>query len=140
MDGMSESEVQQRIQIEASYHKCNLMRNNSGALTDREGRQVRFGLGNTSKQHNDRIKSSDLVGFTVVTITPEMVGKKVAVLTAVEVKESEWKFTSTARERAQLAFIDWIRANGGIAGFARSIDDFKTLMREYLNELSRISR
>ena len=60
---MSESEAQQRIQIELVKYDCQLLRNNSGAFKDETGRVVFFGLGNTSKQRNDLIKSSDLIGI-----------------------------------------------------------------------------
>lgn len=127
---MSESEIQQNVQIQAMNWGCHLMRNNSGALKDQSGRVVRFGLGNISKKHNDKIKSSDLIGLTVVTITPEMVGRKVAVFTAVECKEESWKPSPTdKREAAQRAFIDWVKANGGIAGFASHWTQLTDLLR-----------
>lgn len=126
-----ESEVQEEIQIQAMYFNCNLMRNNSGALKDIEGRQVRFGLGNISKEHNERVKSSDLIGFTKVTITPEMVGKTIAVFTAVEVKKEAWdenkKFDK--RETAQNNFINFIKNNGGFAGFCNCKDKLKNIFK-----------
>jgi len=127
-----ESTVQQEIQIEAKYFNCDLMRNNSGALKDDTGRPVRYGLGNISKEHNDRIKSSDLIGFTKVVITPDMVGKTVAIFTAIECKEECWNEDKKldARETAQQAFIIWIKANGGFAGFANSIDKIKSILRQ----------
>ena len=126
-----ESTIQQEIQIQASHHNCILLRNNSGALLDKDGRLVRFGVGNISKQHQDRIKSSDLLGFTKMVITPDMVGKTVAIFTAVEVKKEAWspdkKFDK--HETAQRNFIDWILANGGMAGFANCVDKLKTILR-----------
>lgn len=126
----SESEVQQQVQIEAMKLKCNLMRNNSGALKDETGRLVRYGLGNVSKTHNDKIKSSDLIGFTQLTIKPEHVGMTLAVFTAVEVKRPDWKPSMlNAREAAQNAFIQWVKMCGGFAGFATSVDHFKKIFR-----------
>lgn len=123
---MTESEVQQQIQIAAVSFNCILMRNNSGTLKREDGTPVRFGLGNISKNHSDAIKSSDLIGFKVVTVTPEMVGMKLAVFTAIEVKAYPWKPNARdPRERAQLAFLDWIQNNGGYAGFADSVDGFR---------------
>lgn len=117
----SESDIQQHIQIAAMHYDCHLMRNNSGALPDATGRPVRYGLGNVSKEHNDRIKSSDLIGFTII--------KDVAVFTAVEVKKADWKFNpNDKREAAQFAFINWVINNGGIASFCNSVDEFKALM------------
>ncbi len=127
-----ESTVQQEIQIEARYYDCHLMRNNQGSFKDDTGRVVRFGLGNISKQHNDKIKSSDLVGFTKVVITQEMVGKTLAVFTAVECKKEDWDIQKKfdARETAQEVFIKWINNNGGIAFFANHVDDLNNLIRQ----------
>jgi len=126
-----EAQVQQEIQLHARGHHCHLMRNNSGALKDETGRLVRYGLGNVSKQHNDKIKSSDLIGYTKITITPEMVGLEIAVFTAVEVKKENWnedkKFDK--RETAQSNFINWVVMNGGFAGFANHIDKLVTIIR-----------
>lgn len=128
---MSESEIQQRIQLEGPENHCILLRNNSGALKDQQGRLVRFGLGNVSKAHNDLSKSSDLIGIKTIVITPEMVGKMVGVFTAVEVKAHGWKAPKGARELAQSNFIEWVKIRGGIAGFCQSVDDFKELIRNW---------
>lgn len=127
----SESTVQQEIQMQAKYHKCDLMRNNSGCAFDDTGRLVRYGLGNISKQHQERIASSDLIGITQVTITPEMIGQTLGVFTAVEVKKEAWKASKqpTGRELAQLNFINWIRSLGGFAGFANKVDNIKDILR-----------
>lgn len=126
-----ENTVQQNVQIQAMHDSCNLMRNNSGALPDKTGRPVRYGLGNISKDHNERIKSSDLIGITKIVITQEMVGKTLGVFTAVEVKEEKWNPNKKldARETAQNAFMIWVRAWGGFAGFANSVESFKQIIR-----------
>lgn len=68
--------------------------------------------------------SSDLIGWTERTITPDMVGKKVAIFTAVEVK------TPNGRASAeQLNFIERIRQAGGISGIARSPQEAQDLIR-----------
>ena len=59
--------------------------------------------------------SSDLIGWRTVEVTPEMVGRKLAVFVAVEAK--------TVRGRAseeQQAFLQAVRAAGGIGVVARS--------------------
>lgn len=126
-----ESEIQQKIQIAARYQGCRLMRNNSGALKDETGRVVRYGLGNISKVQNAEIKSSDLIGITTIVITPDMVGKRIGVFTAIEVKKEEWNQNKKLdkREEAQLNFINWIKTLGGFAGFATSIDNIKDILR-----------
>ena len=72
--------IQESIQLESSKQNHRLFRNNSGACKDSTGRMIFYGLGNISKKSNAEYKSSDLIGFMPITITPEMVGKKVAVL------------------------------------------------------------
>lgn len=126
-----ESEIQQKIQIEAVNYSSILMRNNSGALKDETGRLVRYGLGNISKKQNDKIKSSDLIGITEIIITPEMVGQKIGVFTAIEVKSSNWKHEKklTKKEQAQLNFINWVKSRGGKAGFANSIDNLEEILK-----------
>lgn len=132
-----ESEVEQLIKADAVNYGCILLRNNSGALTDSTGRTVRYGLGAYSKKHDERIKSSDEIGFTRVLITPQMVGKTVAVFTAVEVKEPGWKPKNlNARETAQKAFIDWVVNNGGFSFFANSVDSAREGIRQFIERLS----
>ena len=128
----NEHEIQQHIQIQAMNYNCHLMRNNSGAFLDENNRLVRFGLDNTSKARNDKIKSSDLIGFTKIVITPEMVGQTVAVFTAIEVKKPDWNPAKVYdnREKAQSNFISWIRNNGGLAGFANAVDNLKFILRK----------
>jgi hypothetical protein len=60
------------------------------------------------------VGSSDLIGWTEKEITPEMVGRRVAIFTALEVK------TPTGRaSKEQINFIRVVREAGGIAGIAR---------------------
>lgn len=128
-----ESEVQQEVQIAGPEYHCILMRNNVGAFTDATGRNVRFGLGNISKNHSDQMKSSDLIGIKSIVITPDMVGKMIGVLTAIEVKKEGFVYNSLdKRQRAQNNFIEWVKLRGGIAGFVSSVEDFKKLMNDFM--------
>lgn len=101
-----------------------LWRNNLGAFKDKAGRMTRFGLANESKQMNNSIKSSDLIGILPVTITPEMVGRKVGIFMAIETKKSGWRFTSTDRELAQRRYIKLVQDAGGIAMFLNDPEQF----------------
>jgi hypothetical protein len=69
--------------------------------------------------------SSDLVGYTEVKITPEMVGQSVAIFTALEVKK-DIKSIASAK---QINFLTVIKNAGGIAGLARSIDEAERLLK-----------
>lgn len=124
-----EGVVQQEIQIHAKHYRCNLQRNNSGACIDSTGRLVRYGLGNTSKRHQEESASSDLIGITQVEVTHAMVGMTLGVFTAVEVKKENWnpdkKFDK--RETAQLNFIKWVKHHGGFAGFCNSVESLKNI-------------
>lgn len=106
------------------------MRNNSGACVDNTGRLVRYGLGNISKSQTAQIASSDLIGVKKVVVTQDMVGTTVGIIVAVEVKKEGWNHEKkfSGRERAQNAFINWIKSNGGIAGFCSSVEDIKRLL------------
>ncbi len=59
--------------------------------------------------------SSDLIGWTTVEITPDMVGKKIAVFTAIEVKAEGGRVSPKQRN-----FLDVVKQSGGIAGIASS--------------------
>lgn len=59
--------------------------------------------------------SSDLIGWTTIEVTPDMVGKKLAVFTALEVKTGRVQVTAE-----QQNFIDTVNKSGGIAEIVRT--------------------
>jgi len=67
---------------------------------------------------------SDLFGVTSITITPEMVGKRVGVFFAMEVKDK----AQASREQAN--FLQAVKDNGGIAGIAKSTEDARKIVRK----------
>jgi len=104
---MTEQDIMRSIML--ASHGCRLWRNNTGAIKDETGRLVRFGLCKGS---------SDIIGITPVTITPDMIGKRVGIFTAIEVKTPKGKATDE-----QINFIQRVRDLGGFAGVARSVED-----------------
>ena len=97
---MNETNIVQEIRLEASKRGMILFRNNVGAYKDKVGRLVRYGLGKNS---------SDLIGGTPVTITPDMVGSVVLVLTVIEVKTEEGMKPSGKLAKLHLQDqLDWI--------------------------------
>lgn len=62
--------------------------------------------------------SSDVLGFQSLTITPEMVGRTLAQLVAVEVKGPRGVLSD-----AQKRFLAMAHRSGAAAGVARSVDD-----------------
>jgi len=122
---VSEGNVQARIRLAAAKAGCAMLwRNNSGALVDANGRLVRFGLGNDSQAVNAMHKSSDLIGITSVVVTADMVGQRIGVFTAIEVKEPTWRgVAGDERAVAQDRWMQLVRQWGGRAGFARNEDE-----------------
>jgi len=114
-----EDEVQAELRLRiAQEGRTTVFRNNSGAMKDETGRVVRYGLANDSARINEKIKSHDLIGWTRVVITPEMVGQTVAVFTSIECKREGWKPNPTdKREQAQRTWAEAVTLAGGIARF-----------------------
>lgn len=88
-----------------------------GTVTLKDAHPVHYGL---------TVGSSDLIGWNSIEITPEMVGRKVAVFTAIEIKAGR---TTTTKD--QLNFIENVRSAGGIAGIARSESEANGLIESY---------
>ena len=128
---MSSEEVnQQQIRLMIGAAGMTPMRNNVGACQDATGRLIRYGLMNDSHDLNERFKSSDLIVPRPMLVTQEWVGHTVGVFAAIECKESGWKLRpGNARGQAQQRFIDLVRAAGGFAGFARSVDEAREILR-----------
>jgi len=106
-----ETHLQQHIRLALGTNPhLRLFRNNTGTLPDpKTGRPIQFGLARGS---------SDLVGWRSVVITPDMVGQRVAVFTAIEIKTPTGRITP-----AQRAWLEAVTKAGGIAGIARSVAD-----------------
>jgi hypothetical protein len=107
----SETALQNEIRLELGKLKnIRMFRNNVGMING-----VQFGL---------CVGSSDLIGFQSVTITPEMVGQKIAVFIALEIKTEKGKVSP-----AQTKFCEMVARFGGKSAIVRSVDDaVKTLV------------
>lgn len=118
----TERNIQQDIRLALSRAGSRMFRNNVG--TGWTGRVVRNTNGSITIYDPRPLDaglckgSSDLIGWTPVTVTADMVGKRIAVFTAIEVKTLKGK---TSPE--QTNFIDRVKIEGGIAGVARSAND-----------------
>lgn len=125
--GMTHSEAyaQSQVVLEAPKFQCLLTRNNVGALQDKSGQLVRYGLFNESKKRNERIKSPDLVGFRKVVITPAMVGSIIGQFVGREMKEPGWHYTGDDHEAAQLRCIELGLSYGCDMAFATGLGSFK---------------
>lgn len=105
-----ETNVWRSILIESQKFGFRLFRNQRyKGLTDK-GVRVDCGVGGNG--------GSDLIGYKIITITPDMVGKRVAVFTAIETK-----IKGGTKSSEQKLFIEAVNKNGGIGIFAYSIYD-----------------
>ncbi len=114
---MSEETKLQNAVMDAVNRRIDarLFRNNVGMCNER----------NIGLQYGLRKGSSDLIGWIKKRITPDMVGKDVAVFTAVEIKVQNRK-----PSKAQKIFIDNVKRFGGIVVIVRDIKDLKKIFGE----------
>ena len=92
----------------------NVFEESRGCITLINPRRIQFGL---------CVGSSDLIGYKSITITPAMVGRRVAVFLSPEVKQPKKKPTP-AQDDWRTAVLHF----GGISGVVRSVDDAQTLV------------
>lgn len=111
--GMSEAATSQQMRLEAAALGFPMWRNNVGALQDKSGALIRFGLANESLTMNKRVKSSDFIGCRPTLITQAMVGSTFGRFTAREMKEGGWVYTGQDREPAQRKFGELVISLGG---------------------------
>jgi hypothetical protein len=132
---MAESNIQDAIRLSVSRafgRAAVLFRNNRGKAWI--GKSARTPGGLVVIENPRRIEfgfvngASDLIGWTSVEITADMIGKRLAVFTAIEVKT---KIGDSSKE--QKTFIRNVKDAGGIAGVARSDEEAIKIIRG-LNE------
>lgn len=70
--------------------------------------------------------SADLIGWTPIVITADMVGKTVAVFTSIEAKSGTGRL-----ESAQVTWMENVLAAGGLAGVGRDPEAAARLIREF---------
>jgi hypothetical protein len=112
----SEAAVQMAVRVEGRDKGVLMMRNNCGALTDKDGRLVRYGLANDSKTVNSQMKSADLIGIRPILVGAEHIGRTIGQFVSRECKAPGWKFIpSDERAQAQMRWAALITSLGGDA-------------------------
>lgn len=124
---MAEADFMRHLMKEATRFGARLFRQQVGMAW--VGKIVRKGdgwitLADPRPFHAGVPGMADLGGWVPVTITPDMVGKTVAIYTAVEVKVGKGRVSDE-----QFAFIAAVRSAGGKAGVARSDDDLNAILK-----------
>lgn len=102
----SEREVSKEI-VDTFSHPASpvrLFRNTVGQVRLSNGQYIKYGLGRGTP---------DFIGWKKIQVTPDMVGKTVAVFVGLEVKRP-----GETPETHQQEFLDTLQQNGGIAGWA----------------------
>lgn len=135
--GSREHELQNEIRNELAGD-CLMFRANVGRGWQGTGKPVRFSKEThvVAKRGDVLLRGarpfdtglptgfSDLFGVTSIVITQEMVGKRVGVFYAMEVKDK----AKASSEQAN--FLQAVKNNGGIAGIARSVEDARRIVRK----------
>jgi hypothetical protein len=106
-----------RVMLRASQLGWRVFRNNVGfgwigkpcTACQNILRRIRFGL---------CTGSSDLVGWKSIEVTPDMVGKRIAIFTAIETKTETGRAT-----KEQIAFITAVHGAGGHAAVVRGPEE-----------------
>lgn len=70
--------------------------------------------------------SSDLIGWHSIVVTPDLVGKRVAVFLALEAKTGRGEL-----EEDQINFIAAVNRAGGVAGEARSVEQVQRMLAAF---------
>jgi hypothetical protein len=135
----TESEILKKIQIAASNLKSRLFRNNVG--TGWTGQRFQQLPGKLILLNPRPLRaglctgSSDLIGWTPLQITQEMVGSTLAVFTAVEVKRLGKDPTEEQED-----FLNAVHNAGGIALCCHSTEELDRGLSEYKRKFCSIKR
>lgn len=135
---MAERDIQAAALLALSRGAVRLFRNNTGTgwagtliRKFQVGRWFNVELKNARPLHAGLcVGSADTIGWRTIEVTPAMVGKRVAVFTAIEFKNRR---TVTDEQRQ---FLHAVKSAGGIAGVAHSVDEARDIVELYSGGLS----
>jgi len=111
----TETPILRRVMVALAKMGARVFRNQVGTYELKAGGYLSSGLCKGS---------SDVVGWQTVFVTPEMVGRKIAVFVAIEVKTPTGRITVEQQQ-----FLNVVDEAGGIAGIARSPEEAISLIR-----------
>lgn len=132
---MAEKRNLQEIMLAVCNGATKLFRNNTGLawvgvvikITHKQSILVDRGdvvIRNARPLHAGLVNGgADLIGYHTIEITPEMIGRKVAVFTGIEVKD-DGKYATPS----QRTFIQNVQLAGGLAGVARNEEEARAIL------------
>lgn len=112
---MKEGNLMRRLML-ALPRAVTIFRNNQGVAQYPDGSAVKYGIANPG--------GSDLIGWTSRTVTADMVGQKIAIFTAIEVKTGTGRLTAPQEQ-----FLKCVENAGGIAVVAQSESDLAAFQK-----------
>ena len=114
---MTEANVMKQIMLRAQLDGARLFRNQTG----------RYRLGDRWVSSGLCVGSSDLIGWTPIVVTKDLLDRQLAVFTAIEVKGPK------GRERLEQGrFLNLVKTQGGITCVARSMADVDAALKAFL--------
>jgi hypothetical protein len=143
---MSEINLMRKIMKELSKLGARVFRNNVGEAWVGRSRYItkanfyRCEAGDVIIKNARRFHggldtgSADIIGWTPVEITPDMVGDQIAVFTSIEVKKDEDTSAHARKSKqksliAQQNFARAVKKSGGYSGFAGSVDEAVSIIQ-----------
>lgn len=117
----AERDIQNAIRLAHSHGDTRLFRQQSGEYWAGKATHRRDGsivIQNPIRVHVGFNGLSDLGGWRSVVVTPEMVGQRVAVYVALEVKNERGLVSPD-----QASFVQQVKEAGGIGAVVRSVED-----------------
>lgn len=135
-ENKSESEVQAEIHRTFNCGPTRLFKNVSGNFWQGKFLGIVEGIAKLANPRRIQagvggVGGSDRIGPHQIKITQAMVGKTVAVFTAIELKKTSGGIVSDEQQK----FINFILDFGGIAGVARTVEEINFLFDSYLAKL-----
>ena len=121
--GAKENKITNKI-LENLPRQTRAFRNHVGVVEDKRGTWHKFGL---------QKGSADLIGLTSIRITPEMVGKDVAVFTSIEVKTPTGKLS-----KEQKLWGDFMEKINAFHVVARSSEEVTLALKKYIQKIGNI--
>jgi hypothetical protein len=128
---MAESAEYSRYLLRATELGHRLWRFNIGLFWAGRDEDIGGGkilLHGARRVHCGKAGMSDIMGWTAVKVTPDMVGKTLPVFTSIEVKPEK----RGVEGKKQADWIAMVKMHGGIAGFSRSLDEYGAIVSEPL--------